>query len=233
MFWFNKEKSKIQQWKENNVFNTETMLPISEIKWNTLIMKDGSIRAIVKLTWVNIDLRNYEEQEAIVEQYKKFINWLWFPIQILVRNDYLELSDYINYMRWNIDALDTWLLKEQWEWYIDFLDDINKQQGLLFIKHFYIVIPYYPAEKDEDGIKKPRWQKFLDAMSAVDTPEKVVERYRIFLKNQKYLDTRVAVISDSLKWLWVEAQRLSLTDIISLLFSCYNPDAHKTQAEFV
>ena len=38
-------------------YNTETMLPISEIRGDTIILKDSGLRAILKVTWLNIDLR--------------------------------------------------------------------------------------------------------------------------------------------------------------------------------
>jgi len=169
------------------------MLPLSEIRSDTIILKDGGLRAILKIDGLNIDLRNYEEQEAVVEQYKRFLNGLDFPIQILIRNTYLELSDYITYMHEHVNQIENNALKGQGEGYIKFLDEINAKQGLIFVKEFYVVIPYYPLEQDE-SIRKPRWRKFLDALSTKETPEKVVERYRSFLRNDKFLDTRVNVV---------------------------------------
>jgi hypothetical protein len=233
MFWFGNDKEKVQTPMKDNVFNTESMLPVSEIRWDTLVLKDGGLRAILKIWWLNIDLKNYDEQVVIVEQYKRFLNGLSFPIQILVRNSYLELSDYISYMKENISGIKHDKLKEQWQWYVDFLDDINTKQWLIYVKEFYIVIPYYQSEQDTENTRKPRWQKFMNALSNVETPEKIVTRYRNFMKYDKYLDTRVVVIQEWLKGLWISAERLRMTDIIWLLFKAYNPDTHKDQAQWV
>jgi hypothetical protein len=35
------EKEKVQRGKKNNIYNTETLLPISEIRSDTVILKDG------------------------------------------------------------------------------------------------------------------------------------------------------------------------------------------------
>lgn len=218
---------------QDNVFNTESMIPISEIRWDTLVLKDGGLRAILKVWGLNIDLKNYDEQVVIVEQYKRFLNWMSFPIQVLVRNSYLELSDYISYMKKNVSIIKHDKLKSQWDWYIEFLDDINTQQWLIYVKEFYIVIPYYQSEQDTENTRKPRRQKFMNALSTVETPEKIVSRYRNFMKYDKYLDTRVLVIQEWLKGLWMNAERLRLTDIISLLFKVYNPESHKDQANWV
>ena len=232
MFGFPWEPEKVQKGKKNNVYNTETMLPVSEVRGDTIILKDSGLRAILKVTGLNIDLRNYDEQQAVVEQYKRFLNALDFPIQIFVRNTYLELSDYIDFLRQQLGERPDGMLKEQWEKYISFLDWINTKQWLLFTKEFYVIIPYYAWEEDEAGVNTPRWRKFLDSLSAIETPEKIVQRYRSFLKNDKYLETRVAVVTEWLKSLGMYANRLWSSDLLSLLFRCYNPESHKNQSEF-
>lgn len=229
----NKENKKVQKWKENNVYNTETMLPISEIRWNTVILKDEWLRGIIKVTWLNIDLKNYDEQIQTIEQYKKFLNWLDFPLQILIRNNYLELSDYISYMKDNVNVVGNETLQKQGNAYIDFLADINSQQGLIYVKEFYVIVPYYALEADTQNVRKSRWKKFIDALSRTETPEKIVERYRTYQRNGKFLDTRTSVVIEWLRWVWIYAERLWLADLISLMFKEYNPDAHKDQASFV
>lgn len=225
------QQSRMKHGKKNNVFNTETMLPISEIRNTTIILKDGWLRAIIKVAGLNIDLRNYDEQVSVVEQYKKFLNGLWFPIQILVRNTYLELSDYINYIHDKVEVIEQKALKHQGESYLKFMESINAKTGLIFVKEFYIVVPYYPMEQDTDGMRKPRWRKFLDALSPVQTPEKIVANYRNFVKNDKFLETRVNLILEGLKGISMYGERLWLTDIIGLLFKVYNPEAHKNMAD--
>ena len=71
------------------------MLPISEIRDGTIILKDGGLRGILKVEGLNLDLKNADEQAIVLEQYKRFLNGLDFPIQILVRNTYLDLTDYL------------------------------------------------------------------------------------------------------------------------------------------
>lgn len=43
------EKNKIKKTNPNELFNTETMLPISEIRSDTIILKDGGLRAILRI----------------------------------------------------------------------------------------------------------------------------------------------------------------------------------------
>ncbi|MBP6085716.1 hypothetical protein KA478_00620 [Patescibacteria group bacterium] len=71
------------------------------------------MRAILKVDGVNLDLKNSDEQQIILERYKRFLNGLDFPIQILVRNTYLDLTPYIAYMQKNVAKIENEALKDQ------------------------------------------------------------------------------------------------------------------------
>lgn len=87
------------------------MLPVSEIRNDTIIMKDGGLRAILRINGLNLDLKNGDEQQIVLEQYKKFLNGLEYPIQILVRNTFLDLSNYLNYIKENLGDIENPVLK--------------------------------------------------------------------------------------------------------------------------
>ncbi len=224
------DKSKIQKPKHENLFNTETMLPISEIRNDTIIMKDGGLRAILRINGINLDLKNGDEQQIVLEQYKKFLNGMEYPIQILVRNTFLDLSNYLTYIKGNLQDIENPVLKSQGEAYYRFLQNIDMQQGLIFNKEFYIIVPYYDGEQDKGQIQRSRWGKLLDVLNAKDTIEKVVTRYRQFLKGKNMLETRVSLIIDGLNGIGIGAEKINTSDIISLLFRCYNPLLHSSQA---
>jgi hypothetical protein len=155
---------------------------------------------------------------------------LEYPIQILVRNTFLDLSNYLTYIRGNVDPIENPVLKAQGEAYYRFLQNIDMQQGLIFNKEFYIIVPYYNGEQDKSKIQKSRWGKLLDILNAKDSVEKVVARYREFLKGRNSLDTRVNLIIDGLNGMGIGAEKVTTSDIISLTFRCYNPLLHSSQA---
>lgn len=196
MLFKNQENQNIQKGKQEAQFNTETMLPISEIKDGYAILKDGGIRAVLRADGINLDLKNFDEIQTILEQYKRFLNGLEFPLQFLVRNTYLDLREYLNYVNGNVEKLDPGALKEQGESYASFLEDINMKQGLIYVKEFYIVIPYYINEADIEQVKKPWRSKFMDSLNAKDDVETIVARYRNFVKGQKMLNTRISLIQE-------------------------------------
>ena len=229
MLFKNLENQNIQKGKQEAQFNTETMLPISEIKDGYAILKDGGIRAVLKADGINLDLKNFNEIQSTLEQYKRFLNGLEFPLQFLVRNTYLDLREYLNYVTTNVEKLNPWALKEQGENYASFLEDINMKQGLIYVKEFYVIIPYYVNEADTDQVKKPRRSKFMDTLNAKDDIETIVARYRNFVKGQKMLNTRIALIQEGLWGMGIKTELLNTKDLISLLFSVYNPLLDSTQ----
>lgn len=224
------EQSKIQKTKSDNLFNTETMLPISEIKNDVIILKDSWLRSILKVEWINLDLKNFEEQQIVLEQYKRFLNGLSFPIQIIVRNNYLDISDYLVYINKNLSKIANPTLKQTGTAYLKFLENIDSKQGLIYEKSFYIVVPYYEWEKDENSIQKSRFTKLMDVLNSKDSVEKIVERYRIFQKWKSMLDTRCSLISEWLGSIWINTEKLWTSEIISILFNYYNPLLHNIQS---
>lgn len=233
MWLLDPDKSKIKKWKADNMFNTETMLPISEVKNGIVILKDWGLRSIIKVEWLNLDLKNYDEQQVILEQYKRFLNWLAFPIQILIRNTYLDLTEYLSYLKKNLKGIDNPALKNQWDSYINFLEWIDNQQWLIYVKEFYIVIPYYRDERDAEQVNRSRWDKFLNILNAKDDVEMIVERYRTFIKCEQNIQTRENVLISGLNDLGMSAERLDTASVVSLLFRMYNPLLDSSQARFV
>ena len=51
-----------------------------------------------------------------------------FPMQILIRSTYLDLSNYLNYVKTNVDNIENITLQKQGESYRKFLENINLQQ---------------------------------------------------------------------------------------------------------
>ena len=53
-------------------------LDIAEIKEDVVVMKDGTIRAVLLVSSINFALKSMDEQNAIVQAYMQFLNGLGF-----------------------------------------------------------------------------------------------------------------------------------------------------------
>lgn len=214
------------------VESTDKYLNISEIRWDTIIMKDWWLRAILKCSWLNIDLKNMEEQQIVAERYSRFLNSIDFPIQILLRSTYLDLSDYLDYVKNNIDNIKNEILKWQWEKYFEFLKTLNDSQWFLFTKEFYVVVPYYDFS-DTKKVRQWQFEKLLSAFSNEESAESIANNLRQLIKNRKHLDQRCSLVKSWLSSIWLQVERLDLKNIVWLLFEVYNPLSIKKQSEIL
>ena len=79
----------------NQLKSTQNSLIISEIKDGIVILKDGTLRAVILASAINFDLMSRSEQDAVEYGYQGFLNSLHFPIQIVIRSQKIDLDSYI------------------------------------------------------------------------------------------------------------------------------------------
>jgi hypothetical protein len=79
----------------NNPNSTQNMLQIAEIRDGIVIMNDGSYRSVVMVNSINFDLMSRNEQESVEYNYQNFLNSLFFPIQIFIRSQKVDMTPYI------------------------------------------------------------------------------------------------------------------------------------------
>src|ERR671922_2892080 len=81
-----------------NSSSTQNTLQIAEVRDGVVIMNDGTFRAVVMCKSVNFDLMSPQEREAIEFSYQGFLNSLYFPVQIFVRSQKVDLRPYLERM---------------------------------------------------------------------------------------------------------------------------------------
>ena len=75
--------------------SAQEFVDIAEIKDDVVILKNGTLRAVLMVSSINFDLKSTHEQEAIVAAYQEFLNSLDFPIQIVVSSRKLDINPYL------------------------------------------------------------------------------------------------------------------------------------------
>ena len=78
--------------KGTNPNSTQNSLQIAEVRDGIVIMNDGSFRSVVMVKSINFDLMSPQEQEAVEYSYQGFLNSLYFPIQIFLRSQKVDLQ---------------------------------------------------------------------------------------------------------------------------------------------
>ena len=63
---------------------TQNFVPIKEIREGIVILNDGSMRALLSSTSLNLSLKGEDEQMGIITGFQTFLNSLDFNIEIFL-----------------------------------------------------------------------------------------------------------------------------------------------------
>ncbi len=199
-----------------NLPTTQKYLDIAEIKDDCLVLKDGTLRAILLVSSINFDLKSDEEQKAVIQAYSNFLNTLDFPLQILIQSRKLNISSYIERLREAEERLDNDLLKMQTAEYIDYIQELI-EMGEIMSKHFYAIIPYSPLSDKAKGFF-PRLKEMLSVAMVVKLKRNLFEKYKIELFK------RVDNIIGGLSSIGLRSVPLDTQSLIELFYKTYNPE---------
>lgn len=207
--------------QKNNPISTQRYLKIADIKKDTVIMKDGTLRAVLMVSSINFALKSEEEQEAIISGYVSFLNNLDFPLQVVVQSRELNIAGYLESMRKKANEQTNELLKNQTLQYIDYVGQLVSL-GKIMNKHFYIVVPYNPISDKRKGF----WQSLIEAFRPIDTINLKEDRF-IYLMKQ--LESRIDSVASGLSSMGLNIARLDTQGLIELFYNSYNQETAANQ----
>lgn len=214
--------------KASNPNSTQNTLLIAEIRDGIVIMNDGSFRSVVMVKSVNFDLMSPQEQEAVEYSYQGFLNSLYFPIQIFVRSQKVDLTPYIAKLDKIRTEHDNMLLAMLMEDYISYIDQLSQQTNIMD-KKFYIVVPYFPHVDVQKAITQSK--NFLTGfLGLFNTKEQHVVINEADLEKAKTeLRNRVQAVLQALMQCGVQGLPLDTQELIELYYDTYNPDTATRQ----
>lgn len=196
--------------------STQQFLDIAEIKEDVVIMKDGTLRAVLLCSSVNFALKSEEEQEAIISAYVGFLNALEYPLQIVVQSRKLNVEEYLNRLSEAQRTQTNELLKAQIADYRQFVFELISL-GQIMSKRFYVIVPYDPMTNKRKG--------FFARMRETITPALSLRlREEQFRQRRKDLMMRVDGVASNLGSMSVAAAVLDTQSLIELYYTAYNPD---------
>ncbi|MDD5769383.1 MAG: TraC family protein [Candidatus Gracilibacteria bacterium] len=204
--------------------STQRYLPFSQIRDNLIIMKDSSLRVVLKCSTINFLLKSAEEQDSIIMSFQRFLNSIDFPIQIMVRSTKLDIEAYLNKLK-NLALNQTNpLLQNQTYEYIQYLKKLIEVAQIMR-KDFYIVVP---IDNESDNSVRDlsfmgRFKNFWASINGQDDLLSIKYQIRNLNKNKKLLIGRVNSIRTSLESIGIRAQELDKSQLVKFLGDYYNP----------
>jgi hypothetical protein len=204
-----------------NPNSTQNALLISEVRDNLVVMNDGSMRSVVACRSINFDLMSEREQEAVEYSYQQFLNSLYFPIQIFIRSQKVDIGPYLERLGKIRRDQDNMLLGVLMDDYISFIS-ILAQETNIMEKSFFIVIPYYPAGDMSTAVNSSK--NFLTNLFAPQKQQHIRIDEATFTKAKSELTNRASAVTNGLIQMGIRCAQLSTKELGELYYSVYNPD---------
>lgn len=213
---------------KTNPNSTQNSLQIAEIRDGIVIMNDGSYRAVIMAKSINFDLMSPQEQESIEYAYQGFLNSLYFPIQMFVRSQRVDLQPYIEKLDKIRTEHENMLLALLMDDYINYIDQLAAQTNIMD-KKFYVVVPFFPVVDPQKMLLKDK--NFFTGMAEIfQTKEnKVVINEPDLEAAKSELRNRVQAVLGGLQQCSIQALPLDTQELIELYYDTYNPDTATRQ----
>src|SRR3990167_2289750 len=213
---------------KTNANSTQNALNIAEVRDGIVIMNDGSFRSVVMVKSINFDLMSPEEREAVEYSYQGFLNSLYFPVQIFIHSEKVDLRPYIEKLDKIRSEHDNMLLALLMEDYIAYIDQLSVQSNIMD-KRFYVVIPFFPVADVQKAITESKrlvsgvFTLFKNKQQHVNINEADLEKAKTELRN------RVQAVLGGLQQCGIQGLPLDTQELIELYYDTYNPDTATRQ----
>jgi hypothetical protein len=204
-----------------NAKSSQDFVPIKEVRNGVIVLKDGSLRSILITSSLNLSLKSYDEQIAVISAFQSFINSLDFPTQICVQSRRLDIRPYLLTLENRIMEQVEPLLKIQTREYIDFIRSFTDEVNIM-TKTFYIVVPYTSTTINSNN-------QIIDTLlggkgskkQAKDTKEAM--DLASFEEKRSQLEQRIGIIMSGLSRMGIRAKELKTDQVVELFYKTFNP----------
>ena len=204
-----------------NIPSTQKYLDIAEIKNDCLVLKDGSLRAVLLASSINFALKSEDEQKAVIQSYARFLNTLEFPLQIVIHSRPFNIDPYVNELNILKQNQTNELLRNQTTDYRDFIKELI-DLGEIMSRRFYIVVRYSPSGDKKRGFLS----KISDILSAAIVVKIKREKFEAY---REMLFKRADNVISGLSSMGIKASPLDTQSLIELFYNVYNPAESKNQ----
>ena len=202
-----------------NAKATQEFVPIKEIRDGIVILKDGSMRALVMASSVNFALKSLDEQQGILMQFQNFVNSLNFSIEIFIQSRRLDIRPYLALLESRYKEQTSELLKIQTREYIGFVKSFTETTNVM-TKTFYVVVPYSPP------IVFAKDSKFENIIKGKGNTSKEDQRRsdsEYFEEARTQLEQRIGVVEQGMVRCGIRVAQLGTEELVEVFYKLFNP----------
>lgn len=202
---------------------SQDFVPVKEIRDGIVIMRDGSLRAVLMTSSVNFALKSEDEQTAIIAQFQSFLNSLDFSLQIVAESRRFDVKPYLALLEEKERGQKNELLKIQTREYINFIRKFTENTNIMN-KIFLVVVPYTPAmmqltQKGGGGMSTLTGGLGFKKAGGGDAAAQA----HSFEEHYTQLAQRISVVEQGLVRTGVRVAQLGTEEVVELLYKLFNP----------
>ena len=198
---------------------TQDFIPIKEIRNGIVILKDGSLKAILLASSLNFALKSEDEQIALIGQFQNMLNALDFPVQFFIQSRQLDIRPYIALLEEQMKEQTIDLIKLQTREYIEFVKGFTESVSIMS-KGFFIIVPYIPAFIQGGGGVGGGIRSLLGKKK---TKAHKQDKRDAFEENRTQLEQRISVVQQGLSRVGIRVIPLGTEELVELYYKLFNP----------
>ena len=195
--------------------STQDFVPVSEVRDGIVVLKDGSLRAILLASSINFALKSEDEQTAFIVQFQNFLNSLDFSCEIFIQSRMLDIRPYIATLEVAYKKQLDDLMRVQIREYIEFVKSFTEAANIM-TKNFFVVVPYASNKAVIKGARS--------LIPGLGAPKPAIEDMnKSFEEQVTQLEQRISIVQQGLIRTGVRTVQLGTEEAVELLYKMFNP----------
>lgn len=212
-------------------FSSQSLISLQEIRKGVIVLKNGSVRSVLEVSGINLNLKSDDEQTSILTSWRNLINNLDFSLEVIAHSRRVNIETYLTFLQEKISHETNDLLKLQGEDCYNFIKGLVTGNNIMK-KKFYVVVPYDPVILRPQTILSQIaevYKKLLNlrhqAFSAI-----IPLSNEDFSQYHQQLMIRQNNIITNLNRMGLQAQPLTTKELIELFYNLYNPETFERES---
>jgi len=195
--------------------STQDFVPVAEVRDGIVVLKDGTLRAILLASSINFALKSEDEQTAFIVQFQNFLNSLDFSCQIFIQSRMLDIRPYVATLEVAYKKQLDDLMRVQIREYIEFVKSFTEAASIM-TKNFFVIVPYSPNATVMKGARS-LLPSFGSSKPQSDDSSKTFEEH------VSQLEQRISIVQQGLIRTGVRTVQLGTEEAVELLYKMFNP----------
>jgi len=198
--------------------STQEHLEIEDIIDDLVLLKNGMVSLVMQTTAVNFELLSEREQDAKITAFAGLLNSLTFQMQIVIKTERTDVSNYIDNLRTYKSKQISNALKKQIDIYMKFINNLTFNREVL-AKNFFIAIPEVIGTVQRTSMIKQLFGK----QNKIVNKKKLIDAAKIKLYPKRNH------LRKQFKRMGLASRQLNQAELVRLYYTMYDPDKLGTE----